>query len=509
MGCAPVASGADAGRCSAAARPVAAESLRRLADRAIGLDVCYETVTGARTRRIYLDSTASTLRLRLVQDVLDRYLPHYSNTHSTLHFAARLSTVEYEWAHRAVLDFVDADPSAHMCFFTGSGTTSGMNRVARTLRAARPERDVVITSIMEHHSNDLPHRKHFERVIHVPAEETATSLGRIDLASIERALVAHPGRVSYVAITGVSNVTGIVNPIHDVAEIAHSHGALIVVDAAQMAAHLPIAMCGDDAGDGALDVVVFSGHKVYAPGSPGVVIARKDVFSAVEPDEVGGGMVERVWTNRYTVSSRFPDREEAGTPNIPGAIGLAAVLHALKRIGMREVAAEEHRLISYALERLADVPGVIVYGDLDMTRCPRAGAIAFNLEGLDHSFTAAVLNDYFNISVRNECFCAHPYVREMVLKALEGLEELDGMNNDELERMADLHRGMVRASLGIYSTAADIDALVAALGDIVGNQESLLREYVREDSGDYVHRRFRFDSKRILSVSDEVERFLG
>ncbi|MGH7453504.1 MAG: aminotransferase class V-fold PLP-dependent enzyme, partial [bacterium] len=292
--------------------------LEKLAREVIGLDVQYTLATGEHTRRIYLDSTASTLRLKVVQEVLDKFQPYYSNTHSLLHFGARLSTKEYQWAHEMVLEFVRANPEIYTAFFVGSGTTGGMNRVARTLREKRPERDVVITTIMEHHSNDLPHRKHFREVVHIPAAMASRQggIGCVNLRRLEETLREHAGKVNYVAITGVSNVTGIINPIHEIAAMAHQHGALIVVDAAQMAAHVPIQMSGHANPAQDLDVLVFSGHKIYAPGSPGVVITRKDLFADLEPQEVGGGMVDAVYINRYTQSQKFPDREEAGTPNI-------------------------------------------------------------------------------------------------------------------------------------------------------------------------------------------------
>ena len=486
--------------------PQALAWLDQLRREAVGLDVAYDLADGRRTRRVYLDSTASTLRLQLVQDVLDRYQPFYSNTHSMLHFGARLSTAEYAWAHRMVLDFTGADPQAYMSFFAGSGATAGMNRVARTLREKRPDRDVVLTSIMEHHSNDLPHRKNFREVVHVPAVATSQSLGQIDLARLAEALEQHGDRVNYVAITGVSNVTGIINPIHEVAALAHRHGALVVIDAAQMAAHVPIRMSGHADPGRNIDALVFSGHKLYAPGSPGVVVARKDLFVDVEPQEVGGGMVETVWVDRYTVSPNFPDREEAGTPNIPGAIGLAAALYALHKIGMEVVAEEEDHLIGHALAGLATVPDIDIYGETG-TGCKRTGAISFNLKGLDHAFTAAVLNDYFNIAVRNECFCAHPYVREMVMMSFD--EVADRLSNEELERLAELHRGMVRASFGIYNTTGDVDMLVDALKAIGARRAALLPLYDVQPDGSYRHRTFTFDHARRFSVKGEVDRLLG
>jgi len=473
----------------------------------VGLDIQYPVAGGGILRRTYLDSAASTLRLAVVQQVLDRYQPHYANTHSTLHYAARLSTAEYAWAHQMVLDFVGADPAQWMCFFTGSGTTAGMNRVARALRLARPGRDMVVTSIMEHHSNDLPHRKHFPEVVHIGLAPAEDSFGGVDMARMREVFQAHGARINYVAITGVSNVTGTLNPIHEIAALAHRHGALIVVDAAQMAAHVPIRMSGNTDPADDIDVAVFSGHKVYAPGSPGVVVSRRELFAATEPEEVGGGMVDTVWLDRYTVSTAFPDREEAGTPNIPGAIGLGAALYALQRVGMEAIAAEESSLMAYAMNQLSKIPGVVIYGPTDPVRCRRTGAITFNLEGCDHAFIAAVLNDYFNIAVRNECFCAHPYVREMVMRSLE--ESAETLSNAELERLADERRGMVRASFGVYNTEQDVDTLVEALRSIAERRDELLPLYQRLENGDYRHRTFAPDMAHAYSTRATVDAFFA
>jgi len=483
------------------------EALEKLAREVVGLDVQYTLATGERTRRIYLDSTASTLRLKIVQDVLEKFQPYYSNTHSLLHFGAKISTHEYRWAHEMVLEFVRANPELYTAFFVGSGTTGGMNRVARTLREKRPERDVVITSIMEHHSNDLPHRKNFREVVHVPAAMAAHSLGCVNLRRLEEALREHADKVNYVSLTGVSNVTGIINPIYAIAEMAHQYGALIVVDAAQMAAHVPIQMSGHRNPARDLDVLVFSGHKIYAPGSPGVVITRKDLFLGIEPQEVGGGMVDQVYINRYTQSQKFPDREEAGTPNICGAIGLAAALYALDKIGMDFIAAEENRLLEYALEKLGTVDDLIIYGETDITQCQRAGAISFNLKNMDHGLTAAALNDYFNISVRNECFCAHPYVREMVTMSLSA--EAERLSDEELAQLAELHRGMVRASFGVYSTPKDVEALVSALKQIAANKSFYQSQYERLPNGDYEHKTFKFDHQKVFCIKQEVDAMLA
>lgn len=482
-------------------------ALEKLRRSTTGIDVEYPLASGGTSRRVYLDSTASTLQLGVARDVMEKYLPYYANTHTNVHFSAKLSTREYHWAHDMVLDFVGADPETHASFFVGSGTTGGVNRIARTLAKKRPDRDVVITTIMEHHSNDLPHRKHSGKVVHVPVRVTEKGFGAVDLERLEAVLKEYGDRVNYVSITGVSNVTGIVNPIYDIAELAHRYGTLILVDAAQMAAHVPIRMSGHDNPLRNLDMVAMSGHKIYAPSSPGAVVVRKDLFAGVEPDEVGGGMVDDVHVDRYVPTESFPDREEAGTPNIAGAIALATVLYTLKKIGMEFIDAEETALVSYAIAEMDKIDDVTVYGQTDTSNCHRTGAVSINIRGMHHSLTAAILNDYFNIAVRNACFCAHPYVREMITDDL--MEQMEGLSNEELEALAELQRGMVRASFGIYNTREDVDLLVAALKEICANKEKYTAMYHQADCGNFFHDSFKFDSAPVFSARSAVDNWLA
>lgn len=487
------------------------QMLEKLGLSAVGIDVQYRLATGKTSRRIYLDSTASTLQLGVVNDVMQKYLPYYANTHTDVHFSAKLSNREYAWAHKMALDFVDADPACYGSFFVGSGATGCINRIARTLSRTRPQRDVVITTIMEHHSNDLPHRKHFNKVVHVPVLASEQGLGAVDPDKIAAALKKYGERVNYVALTGVSNVTGIVNPIYDIAELAHTHGTLILIDAAQMAAHMPIKMSGHHNPLRNLDMVVMSGHKIYAPASPGVVVTRLELFSGGEPEEVGGGMVDDVRLDRYMPTDSLPEREEAGTPNIAGAIALATALYTLKSIGMDFIDQQETALINYALERLNNIDNVVVYGQTDSRYCRRTGAISINIRGLHHALTAATLNDYFNIAVRNACFCAHPYVREMITEDLaEQMEDLNAdLSNQQLEALAELQRGMVRASFGIYNTHADVDLLVDALTQISANQAFYQQQYHQLDEQNFSHNSFTFDHAPIFNARSAVDSWLG
>ncbi|MEE9161346.1 MAG: aminotransferase class V-fold PLP-dependent enzyme, partial [Candidatus Neomarinimicrobiota bacterium] len=477
--------------------------LRQIATDFLGLETRYRLVSGSATRRVYLDSTASTLMMGAAHRGLAAFMEHYANTHSLQHNSARLATGAYAWAHQRILRFVQADPDKYTCFFTGSGTTAGMNRLARVYRDLLPDRDTAVVSIMEHHSNDLPHRKHLKRVLHIPVAEEPDGPGCVDTQALERVLKAERGRVNYVSVTGVSNVTGIMNPVAEIARLAHKYEAFVLVDGAQMVAHMPVQVSGHDDPLEDIDALVFSGHKTYVPGSPGVVVARKDHLSRLEPMEVGGGMVERVFAQRYTTTATFPDREEAGTPNIPGAVALALAIEVLDRIGMETLAAEEVQLIDYALDRLGTLAEVEIYGSTDTVACPRAASISFNVEGLHHSLVAAILNDYHNIAVRNECFCAHPYVIEMMS---EGAAEYVAMSDEEYAASKTPKPGMVRASFGLYSTPADVDALVAALADIIQKKDEYLPHYsVGGSDHEYRHDTFSVDQEARLFLPQLVD----
>jgi len=481
-------------------RQTCLEALRTAFD---GLDTVYPLADGTTARRTYLDSAASTLRCTVADDIVRRALRHYANTHSQLHYGARIMTHLYEEAHKIVGDFVGA-PDTYTTVFAGSGVTAGLNRMARVLAERRPERDVVITTLMEHHANDLPHRKHVGNVVHVPLEKDPDGdAGRVDMAALRRAIDAHADRLNYVAVTAASNVTGIINPVHEVARAAHEAGALCVVDAAQSAAHLPLSVQGSDPSE-AVDVLCMSGHKLYAPGSPGVIVARNALFDGLEPQEVGGGIVERVETDRYEITDALPEREEAGTPNLPGALRLAATLQLLGRIGMDVVEADERELTQYALEQLEAIDGLTIYGSHRLEVADRIGVITFNLNALPHGLVAAALNDYFGVAVRNECFCAQPFVRQLL-----GRSGTNGQTDDE-ECAPGRQPGMVRVSFGLYNTKDDVDAAVEALRDLTARPDWYRRQYrpVMNGGGDWVHRNFEHPPEEVFSLESEVDDWL-
>jgi len=481
--------------------------LDKIKDDFIGLDTQYKTVDGKVSKRIYLDTTASSLMMGVAHRSSNEFLKHYSNTHSLLHFSAKISTKTYNWIHDRILEFVHADSNEFTCFFMGSGVTAGMNRIAKTFKRLRPEKDMVLVSIMEHHSNDLPHRKHGGKVMHIPISNANTNMGGIDMDIFEKYLIQFQDRINYVSITGLSNVTGIINPINKIAKLAHKYGAYVIVDAAQMAAHVPIYMSGFEDKDMEIDALLFSGHKTYAPGSPGVIIARKSFMSAIEPEEVGGGMVDKVFPDNYFVSKNFPDREEAGTPNILGAITLGSAIHVLDSIGMDIILKKDLEITNYAIENMKKYEDIFIYGETkDQKDYQRAGTISFNIAGMDHGLVAAILNDYFNIAVRNECFCAHPYVEKMLhMTHKSELDQLDCLD-DHLTWKVEPWMGMVRASMGLYNTKEDIDILISALSNIIENKTILSKEYSINEDGDYQHKTFTFSSKDFFSLTGTIDK---
>jgi selenocysteine lyase/cysteine desulfurase len=473
------------------------ELLAQLQASFIGCKTEYPTVDGKRGPRVYMDSAASTLMMAPAYEIGHEFLTHYASTHSDLHYAARGASHAFEWAHERVLEFVDANPEEYCSFFAGNGATAGFNRMAASLSRARPERSIVLISEMEHHSNDLPHRYHNAQVVHVPCMGEFERYGGVDMDRLREIFEEHGDKINYIAVTGASNVSGTITPLAEIARLAHAVGAYLLVDAAQMIAHAPVSMDQAD-----IDVLVFSGHKIYAPGSPGAVIAKKSILKEIEPAELGGGMVDDVYLEKYMPTATLPDREEAGTPNIVGGIMLGAVLDLLNRLGMDTVREKEIDQVDFVWNGLKSIEGVSVYGP-EPSDVPRTGTIAFNIKGFDHGLTAAALNDYHNIQVRNGCFCAHPYVRELLKRELWEMDIDPDAPNAEAD--VERKRGMSRASLGLYTTQSDLEKLIAAVRDLAGRREEILAIYEPIGSNGYRHKKFTPDAADLF----DPERLLG
>jgi selenocysteine lyase/cysteine desulfurase len=335
---------------------------------------------------------------------------------------------------------------------------------------------------MEHHSNELPWRQ-VAHVVHVDVLPD----GRIDEADFRKKLVQYKGKVALVAVSGASNVTGYINPVHTYARWTHEAGAKIFVDAAQLAPHRPIDMKASDDPEH-FDYIAFSAHKMYAPFGVGVLIGERGIFEEGDPSLVGGGTVDIV-TLENAYWTELPDKEEAGTPDIVGAVALGKAIKVLEEAGWDAIIAHESELTAHALRKLNAIPGVTVYGDTDPGNARnRLGVIPFNFKQLSHAFVSAVLSYEWGIGTRSGCFCAHPYVKSILHVGSEAARQLE-------ERI--LHRdrseipGTVRISFGIYNTLEEVDILCSALEAITAGRyrkeyrlDKERGEYFREDVQD-------------------------
>jgi selenocysteine lyase/cysteine desulfurase len=419
----------------------------------VGINAQVPLLDGTQRTYVNLDNAASTPSLRPVLDTVNEFMTWYSSVHRGTGFKSQVSTHAYEQAHSIVCDFVGADPQTHTVIF-GKNSTEALNKLARRLPLA--EGDVILTTLMEHHSNDLPWRAvtHIEHV-------NVNREGALDEAHLDHLLDKYAGRVRLVAVTGASNVSGYINPVHRIAAKAHAAGAEILVDAAQLAPHRTVNMRPSD-DPGHIDYLVLSAHKMYAPFGTGALVGRREVFLQGDPDVVGGGTVEIVTVDDVTWAG-LPDKEEAGSPNVVGAVALAKTMLCLQEIGMEALAEHEAHLTARLLKKLAHLNdrGVRVLGITDPARAAeKVGVVPFHIEGMSHYLAAAILSAEGGIGVRNGCFCAHPYI----LKLLEVAPNQAQMHRQEVINGVKAHLpGLVRISFGCYNTEDEIDWLVQVL----------------------------------------------
>ena len=429
----------------------------------IGVDELVPTLAGGMVRYVNLDNAATTPVMRSAWEAVQAMVPHYGSVHRGSGHKARLCTAAYEHARQTIGAFVGADPDRDTVIFT-KNTTEAINKLAR----ATPLRDdaIVLTTVMEHHSNDLPWR-HRARTIHVGA----CADGSLDRDDLDRLLTRYGNRVAMLVVSGASNVTGVIQPIHDLASQVHAIGGRILVDAAQLAPHRPIDMRSHD-DPGHLDFVALSAHKLYAPFGSGALVGRRDGFGAA-PHHRGGGTVNAVSLDDIAWAD-LPDREEAGTPNLFGAVAFAAAADTLGKIGWDRVVAHESGLLAHTMTGLAGLPGVRVHGPTGpAATTSKVGVVPFTIDGLDHGLVAAVLGFEHGISVRSGCFCAQPYIAHLLnLDPTETKRRIEHARNGD-KRGAP---GMVRISLGLGNDLADIDRVIGAIrkivdGDIAGHYD--------------------------------------
>ena len=467
----------------------------------IGVNTEYPLADGNNKTRIHLDGAASPLVMQTAMDAVNQLLPHYSNSHSHSHASARIMSEAFAWSMQTILRVTGASDD-YQCAFMGSGSTAWLNNIARRLANRKNSNgdtcNTVLVSAIEHHANDLPHRHHSNVehfAIHDDNSGDSAQLGDIDLPDLEARLKAHASKVNYVAFSAVSNVTGIISPIKEITRLAHQYGALSVVDCAQMAAHMPLNIADWNA-----DFIIFSGHKVYAGAAPGVMIAKQSLLEKHPSDEMGGGIVEHVGYRDAEFTQDFPARELPGTKNILGAYAVAKVLEALDNSGFDTVENHATTIWQYAYQQLSaiqdqnDEGKVTIYGQSEHQRL---GALSFNVKNIDHGLVAAILSDYFNIAVRNECFCAHPYVSSLLKEELWSLD-LSEIDDEDHTSFINRKRGMLRASFSLYNGKDDVDALVAALEEATENIDFYTQQYNALENGDYVHKSFKLNLNDFL-----------
>jgi selenocysteine lyase/cysteine desulfurase len=429
--------------------------------RLVGDDLVVPCLDGEQRTYLSLDAAASTAALPAVAERVNDFLPWYSSVHRGAGWKSQLATAEYEEARAAALAFAGRssdDDVAIIC----RNTTEAINHLAYRLQL-EPD-DVVVTTVVEHHANLLPWaRVATRRYVECGAAGTFT------VDDLTAALDASP-RPKLLALTGASNVTGWIPPLDALIAAAHDRGVPVLVDAAQLAPHRPLPV---DA-----DFVAWSGHKMYAPFGAGVLIGPRATFADGDPFLAGGGAVdlvdldEVVWTDP-------PEREEAGSPNVLGAVALHAAIDELARLGWDAVIDHDQAMARRLREGLSAISGIRLLGDMPAEALP---VTAFVVDGVSHALVAARLSAEHAIGVRHGCFCAHPYL----LRLLE-LDPVEVADYHAAVRRGDRRHipGAVRVSAGLSTTGADVDRFLGAMARIVDGEPSAVPYQQDPNTGDY------------------------
>ena len=374
---------------------------------------------------VYLDNAATTQKPRCVVDAMsEEYFSVNANVHRGVHFLSQQATDLHEAARERVARFIGAASSSEIVFTRG--TTESLNLVASSFSEAfLREGDEVLLTVMEHHSNIVPWQLVRERKGIVLKVIPINDAGEVDLEAYEKLFTP---RTRLVAVTHVSNVLGTVNPVKQMAAVAHAHGARILVDGAQSVPHFSVNVQDIDC-----DFLTFSGHKVYGPTGIGVLYGKEELLDRMPPYQGGGEMSSRV-TFEHTTFERLPFKFEAGTPDYVGAHGLGVALDYVEQLGMENIHLHERELTRYAMEQLSLIPGMRLFG----TAAEKDAVVAFTVGDI-HPLDLGTLLDRLGIALRTGHHCAQP------LMARFGVES------------------MARASFALYTTRAEIDALVSAI----------------------------------------------
>ncbi|HMD46280.1 MAG TPA: aminotransferase class V-fold PLP-dependent enzyme [Acidimicrobiales bacterium] len=428
----------------------------------VGADQEVPVLDGSHRRYVDLDCAASTSAMVAVAERVTEFVPWYSSVHRGAGYRSRVATAAYEEARGDVLAFggrAGRDDVAIIC----RNTTEALNHLA--YRLALGPADVVVSTVVEHHANLLP----WGRLARQRFVECGPD-GTFDTEAVVAALDAGP-HPALLAVTGASNVTGWLPPLDAICEAARARQVPVVVDAAQLAPHRPL-----PAGP---DFIAFSGHKLYAPYGAGALIGPRDAFTAGDPFLAGGGAVDLV-TLDEVIWTEPPEREEAGSPNVIGAVAMAAALGEIGRLGWEAVTTHEAALAARLRSGLAALDGVTLLGPPVGT--DTLSVAAFAVGGQHHALVAARLSAEWGIGVRHGCFCAHPYLLRLLGVGPAGVE---AARRDV--RMGDRRRipGAVRASCGLGTTGADVDLLLEALGELVAGRPAPVPYHQDPATGDF------------------------
>lgn len=417
-----------------------------------GIDLEVYTLDKKKVKFTNFDNATTAPPFKSVIEYITKLSEYYGAIGRGAGYKSEITTRLYRESKDYLLDFFNIKEKNKYTVIYVSNTTDGINKLSRIINHKKDE--IILSTRMEHHSNDLPWRRRWN-VDYIEVDE----LGRIKLDEYETKIKSYNGKVKYVTVTGASNVTGYINDIHYIAKIAHKYNAKIIVDGAQLVPHVKVDMSGS-CEEERIDFLVFSAHKLYAPFGGGAIIGLKEVFDNNMPDNEGGGTVELVMDDSVEYLSS-PERDEAGTPNFFGTVAISKALKELDKIGFDQIAKREENLRNKLLDGLTSIPKIINYGDVK-NRSDRLGIGVFNIESLNYQDLAQILSKVYGISVRQGWFCAHPYCRRLM-----NISEKDAsafLNNDN-ERMP----GMIRVSFGVYNEAQEVEYFLDVIEKIVKN----------------------------------------
>ena len=374
---------------------------------------------------IYLDNGATTQKPKCVVDaIVDEYYSVNANVHRGVHFLSQQATNLHEASRETVRKFINARSTSEIIFTRG--TTESINLVASSFTDAfMKEGDEVIVSVMEHHSNIVSWQIQALRKGIVLKVIPMNDRGELLIEEYEKLFTP---RTKLVSVAHVSNVLGTINPVKQIASIAHAHNVPVLIDGAQGIPHMKVDVQDIDA-----DFYVFSAHKIYGPTGIGVLYGKEELLDKMPPYQGGGEMIKNV-SFEGTTFNELPFKFEAGTPDYVGSTAMAKALDYVSAIGIENIAAHEHELTMYAMQRMKEIPGMRIFGEAEH----KGGVISF-LVGDIHHFDMGTLLDRLGIAVRTGHHCAEPLMHRL------GIE------------------GTVRASFGMYNTKEEVDALVAGI----------------------------------------------